>query len=167
MLFLNGFELTQLTGDSLSLNPKALRGASGAWWSAKLKLVGAMSSFGSSNRPFDDDGYIGYDPRLQSQRFDSFSNFDDNSVNDSAGDSSPIFGSPSHTAGEDFFSSQPVPEAPSPPSIYSAAGAYAPFLPEQNGKDLDGNIGASNGPILPPPMDMEPEEGFALREWRR
>jgi hypothetical protein len=25
----------------------------------------------------------------------------------------------------------------------------------------------SDGPILPPPTEMEPEEGFALREWRR
>ncbi|GLT54210.1 hypothetical protein SLA2020_274280 [Shorea laevis] len=26
---------------------------------------------------------------------------------------------------------------------------------------------ASDGPVLPPPTEMEPEEGFALREWRR
>lgn len=25
----------------------------------------------------------------------------------------------------------------------------------------------SDGPVLPPPTEMEPEEGFALREWRR
>lgn len=24
-----------------------------------------------------------------------------------------------------------------------------------------------NGPILPPPLDVQPEEGLALREWRR
>lgn len=127
----------------------------------------AMSSFGSSNRPSDDDGDIDYDPRLQSQRFDSFSNFDANSVNGSAGDSSPIFGSQLYTAGEDVFLSRPVPEAPFPPSIYSTAEGHIPFSPEQNGKDFSGDLGASNGPILPPPMDMEPDEGFALREWRR
>lgn len=126
-----------------------------------------MSTFGSSNRPFDDDGYIGYDPRLQSNRFDSFSNFDANSVNDSAGDSSPMFGRESYTAGDDIFSSPPVQEAPSPPSIYSAAEGFIPFSPERSDRDFTGDIHASNGPILPPPVEMEPEEGFALREWRR
>ncbi|XP_044461086.1 clathrin light chain 1-like [Mangifera indica] len=33
--------------------------------------------------------------------------------------------------------------------------------------DSDDAVCASDGPILPPPMEMEPEEGFALREWRR
>ncbi|XP_028764358.1 clathrin light chain 3 [Neltuma alba] len=122
-----------------------------------------MSSFGSSNRPFDDDGYVDFDHHFQSQRLESFSNFDANS----AGDSSPIFGSQSYAAGDDIFSSQPVPEAPSPPSIYSAAGGYAAFSSEQSVKDLDGDFGSSNGPILPPPVDMELEVGFALREWRR
>ncbi|KAK3015504.1 hypothetical protein RJ639_005386 [Escallonia herrerae] len=30
-----------------------------------------------------------------------------------------------------------------------------------------GGSPAANGPILPPPGEMNPEEGFALREWRR
>ncbi|KAK9290722.1 hypothetical protein L1049_008896 [Liquidambar formosana] len=122
-----------------------------------------------STRPFDDDdGYIGYDPRLPSQRFDSFSNFADNeSVKDSAGDSSPIFVQ-SYGSGDDVFSTQPVPETPSPPpSIYSAAGEFSTFSSEQNGKSFNGGFGAADGPILPPPVEMQPEEGFALREWRR
>ncbi|MFX9844743.1 hypothetical protein ABTP16_02425, partial [Acinetobacter baumannii] len=43
----------------------------------------------------------------------------------------------------------------SPPSIF--ASDPADFSSETN----------SNGPILPPLSEMEPEEGYALREWRR
>ncbi|KAI8031621.1 hypothetical protein LOK49_LG01G00913, partial [Camellia lanceoleosa] len=55
----------------------------------------------ASTRPFDDDGYLGYDPRLPSQRFDSSSNFaDSESVKDSAIDDSPIFTSQSIPAAD-------------------------------------------------------------------
>ncbi|TKY63477.1 Clathrin light chain 2 [Spatholobus suberectus] len=110
------------------------------------------SSFGSSGQPFDDDGaFVSY----------SFSNLDGDSVKDSAGDSSPILGGGSYNAGDDLFSSQ------APPPIYSAAGGFAAFSPEQNGEGVDGGFGAADGQILPPPTDMAAEEGFALREWRR
>ncbi|XP_057743132.1 clathrin light chain 2-like [Arachis stenosperma] len=116
------------------------------------------SSFGSSAPPYDDDG-SGYDPRMQSQRFDSFSNFDADSVKDSAGDSSPIFGGGgSYGAGDDVFSPQAAPGTPSPPSIYSAAGGFMAFSAEQNGEDIGGGFGVS---------DVVPGEGLALREWRR
>ncbi|XP_062166789.1 clathrin light chain 2-like [Alnus glutinosa] len=128
-----------------------------------------MSSFAGSTRPFDDDGYIGYDPRLPSQRFDSFSNFDAESVKDSAaGDSSPIFASSqSYSSGNDVFSSQPVLEDLSPPSVYATAGGFSEFSPGQNGEGFDGGFDSLDGPILPPPAEMQVEEGFALREWRR
>jgi len=55
----------------------------------------------------------------------------------------------------DLSSSAPPPPPPPPP-------------PFSNGTDGDENgMFASDGPILPPPTDMELEEGFFLREWRR
>ncbi|XP_054784297.1 clathrin light chain 2-like [Prosopis cineraria] len=127
-----------------------------------------MSSLGSINRPFDHDGLDAYDIRLQSQRFDAFSNFDADSVKDSASDSSPVFGSHmSYNEGDYVFPSQPVPETPSPSAIRSNARGDTAFSPEHDGRGLDGDFGASDGPVLPPPVDLEPEEGFALREWRR
>ncbi|OMO85083.1 Clathrin light chain [Corchorus capsularis] len=123
-----------------------------------------------SSRPFDDDGYLGYDPRLASQRFESYSNFDgDSSVKDSVADSPPMFNNQAYGAGggDDVFVSQPMPETPSPPPIYGSGGGYSAFSPEQNGKGFSGEFGVSDEPILPPPAEMEPEEGFALREWRR
>lgn len=33
--------------------------------------------------------------------------------------------------------------------------------------ESDDGVFASDGPVLPPPTEMAPEEGFALREWRR
>ncbi|MED6167967.1 hypothetical protein PIB30_007636 [Stylosanthes scabra] len=107
------------------------------------------SSFGSSAPPYNDDG-SGYDPRMQSQRFNSFDNYDADSVKDSAAD---LYG-----AGDEVFSSQAAPETPSPPSVHSAAGGFAAFSAEQNGEGVGGGFGGSDGVL---------GEGLALREWRR
>ncbi|XP_044473863.1 clathrin light chain 3-like [Mangifera indica] len=129
---------------------------------------GDESQLSGSTRPFDDDGYIGYEPRLSSQRFpSSFSNFDADSIKEFAGDSSPVFTSQSYSVGENFFSSNPVPDTPSPPSIYSSGLGFSTFSSEQNGKSFHGGLGGVDGSILPPPAEMPAEEGFALREWRR
>ncbi|TQD98650.1 hypothetical protein C1H46_015707 [Malus baccata] len=97
------------------------------------------------------NGYLGYDPQLSSQRFDSF--VDSESLKDSATDS-PIFHS---SAVDNAFATQPASEAFSPPLIYA----------ESNGRGFDGGFGGSDDSILPAPSEMLPEEGFALREWRR
>ena len=73
----------------------------------------------------------------------------------------------SYGTGDDVFVSQLFPEAPSPLSIYGSGSGYSAFSPEQNGKGFNGEFGGSDGPILPPHAEMEPEEGSALREWRR
>ncbi|CAL5404626.1 unnamed protein product [Camellia sinensis] len=100
--------------------------------------LGDDSPPAASTRSFDD-------PRLSSQRFDSFSNFaDSESVVTIAVDDS---------------------------LIYVSGGEFSPHTvelsPESNGKAFDGGYVASNGPILPPPTEMVPEQGFALSEWKR
>ncbi|KAL0452743.1 UNVERIFIED_CONTAM: Clathrin light chain 2 [Sesamum latifolium] len=61
----------------------------------------------------------------------------------------------------DSFSNFESTAADSPPPVYVSTGAFssdpADYSPVTN----------DNGPILPPPAEMEPEEGYALREWRR
>ncbi|KAM2173960.1 hypothetical protein ACFX1R_038723 [Malus domestica] len=94
------------------------------------------------------DGYLGYNPRLSSQRFDFF--FDSESLKYSATDS-PIFHS---SAVDDVFATQTASEAFSPPSIYT----------KSNGQGFDGGFGGSDDPLFPPPSEMLPEEGFAIRE---
>ncbi|KAE8684784.1 Clathrin light chain 3 [Hibiscus syriacus] len=115
---------------------------------------------------FDDDGYLGYDPRLASHQSQSF---DADSVKDSVADPPPMFNNQSHGTGADVvFSSQSMPETPSLPPIYGGGGGHSAFSSEQNGEGVNGDhSGGSDGPTLPPPAEMEPEEGSALREWRR
>ncbi|KAJ0968950.1 hypothetical protein J5N97_021827 [Dioscorea zingiberensis] len=112
----------------------------------------------SSTRPFDDDGYLGYDPRLPSQRYESYSSF--------AADEDPK-GVPAD-ANDVPIAVSGGGSIPNSPEGYGFSSA--PFS-ESNGKafeeDYEGEIFEPDGPTLPPPEQMQSEEGFAFREWRR
>lgn len=141
-------------------------------FSADGDSAGAEASGG--DRPFD-DGYVGYDPRLPSQRYDDVSYApafptDDDVPVSAAGDFSGDPTSP------DIYGFQPPPEEEpfSPPAAAAAeAEAEAAFFsssPDANGNgraELGEGVFSSDGPVLPPPGEMQSEERFALREWRR
>ncbi|KAF5177230.1 Clathrin light chain [Thalictrum thalictroides] len=157
-----------------------------------------------SDRPFD-DGYIGYDPRLPSQRYESYSNFtteeDSSSINNKVEDHLNISDDlppppPSDYTDHDVNVDHISHSEPPSPDTYGGFnrsesigvddvttfssdihhhlqsnghgnGSNGHIMkPYDLGADDDG-LFTSDGPVLPPPMEMQPEEGVAFREWRR
>ncbi|KAG8377016.1 hypothetical protein BUALT_Bualt09G0124300 [Buddleja alternifolia] len=63
----------------------------------------------------------------------------------------------------DYAESEPMKEG----VFEEDLGGEVAAAPELSEVRSGGGDFAGNGPVLPPPADMEAEEGFALREWRR
>lgn len=88
-------------------------------------------------------------------------------LNDDASESVPVSGSFDATDNNSSFSAHDgsVQVDDSLDDVFAAPspdyGAYS------NGDGVFGSNGEHDGPILPPPSEMESDEGFALREWRR
>lgn len=111
----------------------------------------------SSTRQHDDDednfsGYGGY-----SSFTGGFSADGDVAVDHSAAASPEIYG---FTDPNPAYSQSPF-ESATVENGNENGNGYG-----QGDGDGDG-VFISDGPVLPPPTEMEPEEGYALREWRR
>ncbi|KAE8733239.1 Clathrin light chain 1 [Hibiscus syriacus] len=113
-----------------------------------------------NNHPFevDDESFSNYG---------SYSNFADNQQFPAEGGDVTVNHLASSPEIFDFGSSNPSPaysESPFGTTIHVENG---------NGDGMNGfgggndDVFASDGPVLPTPTEMAPEEGFLLREWRR
>ncbi|CAI9783864.1 unnamed protein product [Fraxinus pennsylvanica] len=127
----------------------------------------AYSTDGDGTRQFDDGGYTGYD-----ESYNAFPSADTPPYSAAAGAGvyTPEYGESEEVGVDHVDSPDPFGYGPNPDPFGSSTtvpisnGNGKP--PYDTGEDSEG-IFSSDGPILPPPSELHPEEGFALREWRR
>lgn len=124
----------------------------------------------TSNNHFDEnDGYSGYDsfsdfPAAEQPTSGGFSDDLDIAVNHSSG-SPPVYGfenpSPNFSESSPF---EPI-HVESGSGNGNGIGNAFGYGAGENG--ISDGVFTSDVPVLPPPTEMEPEEGAALRKWRR
>ncbi|KAL2475461.1 Clathrin light chain 1 [Abeliophyllum distichum] len=127
----------------------------------------AYSVDGDGTRQFEDGGYTGYD-----ESYTAFSSADTPPYSAASGGGvyTPEYGESEEVAVDHVDSPDPFGYGSNHDSFGSSTavpisnGNGKP--PYDVGEDSEG-IFNSDGPILPPPTELQPEEGFALREWRR
>uniref|UniRef100_A0A2P2K7J4 Clathrin light chain n=1 Tax=Rhizophora mucronata TaxID=61149 RepID=A0A2P2K7J4_RHIMU len=113
-----------------------------------------------NHRSFHDEDEESY------SNFGSYSNFASGPGGDVAVDhaATPAAASPDIFG----FGSSPADIDPNPSFSQSPYSSITIDNGNGNGyTGLDDGVFTSDGPVLPPPAEMEPEEGYALREWRR
>lgn len=128
----------------------------------------------SNSRPFDYDGYMGYDssfPAPTSQD-DAFSGHPLPSISDDLNVDPPTsVTSTVDLTNNNHLHSQEMHEFGMPEANQFTSPFETMATPETNGNlkgygEDDCDIFASRGPVLPDPTQMQ-EEGFQRREWRR
>jgi hypothetical protein len=90
------------------------------------------------------------------QEDDEYTRFDSSFSAASAGEEEGVH----HVSGDGSF-----PPSPEPGYGYGSDPIVVPGLESDEGVFV--SDGEDTGPVLPPPTEMQPEPGFALREWRR
>ncbi|KAL0914045.1 hypothetical protein M5K25_017543 [Dendrobium thyrsiflorum] len=131
-----------------------------------------------SSSPFGDDGYIGFDRHVSSQSYGSYSTFAaDEEEKDPIQISGDGLTSSGFPAGVGFVHDDSI--LPSPDGYGYLSDRHqrfnsiaSPFpMPDSNGnafgEGVNGGVFISDDPIYSPPSEMQPDEGFFLREWRR
>ncbi|KAI5055791.1 hypothetical protein GOP47_0029312 [Adiantum capillus-veneris] len=148
----------------------------------------------ASARPFDGDGYMGFDPRLSSQRFESFDTF--GGENPYMSSQTEDLGLVEDEEGEDGFSAAKLGSsngAFNAPPVYQSSfdddigdGQHSPAMSSPFGQSFESRLHSefTPGNEFSPSADsngkgfghiddgfgheeMQAEEGFILREWKR